>query len=132
MTTSNTKSRPTHRLYAVTKNGDSKFWQPIGALWAHADGKGFNIQLHAQPLDGRIVLRVATVVIGAAFVVPVGVAAADVVNPPGACVGIGHWVKGGFTQTSATHSPSDVITVPRADTVRWAGGERGYTLAQGQ
>ena len=40
--TNETKSRPTHRIYAVTKSGDKKFWQPIGALWAHADGKGFN------------------------------------------------------------------------------------------
>ena len=60
MTTSNTKSRPTHRIYAVTKNGDSKFWQPIGAMWAHADGKGFNQRLDYLPLnDHEIVVRVA-------------------------------------------------------------------------
>ena len=45
MKTSNTKSRPTHRIYAVTKNGDSKFWQPIGAMRARADGKGFSQRL---------------------------------------------------------------------------------------
>jgi hypothetical protein len=31
MTTSSTKTRPTHRVYAVTKSGAKSFWQPIGA-----------------------------------------------------------------------------------------------------
>ena len=39
MTTETTNSRPTHRVFAVIKNGKKKFWQPIGALWAHADGR---------------------------------------------------------------------------------------------
>jgi hypothetical protein len=51
--------RPTHRLYAVTKTGESKFWQPIGALWAHADGKGFNLRIDYLPLnDAELVIRV--------------------------------------------------------------------------
>ena len=59
MTTSNTKSRPTHRSYAVSKNGDSKFWLPIGAMWAHADGKGFSQRLDYLPLnEHEIVVRV--------------------------------------------------------------------------
>jgi hypothetical protein len=29
----------------VTKQADKKFWQPIGAPWAHSDGKGFNQRL---------------------------------------------------------------------------------------
>jgi len=45
MTTETTTSRPTHRIFAVTKNGKKKFWQPIGALWAHTGGKGFNQRL---------------------------------------------------------------------------------------
>ena len=58
MTNETTNSRPTHRIFAVTKNGKKKFWQPIGALWAHADGKGFNQQLHYLPLnDAEIVIR---------------------------------------------------------------------------
>jgi hypothetical protein len=58
--TSNTKTRPTHRIYAVTKSGDTKFWQPIGALWAHADGKGFNQRIDYLPLnDAELVIRVA-------------------------------------------------------------------------
>ena len=53
-----TKSKPTHRVYAVTKNGEKKFWQPIGALWAHEDGKGFGIRLDYLPLnDAQIVAR---------------------------------------------------------------------------
>jgi hypothetical protein len=51
-----------------------------------------------------------------------GPAGADVVSPPGACVGTGTWQDAGFTETSTDHVPSDVITIPRADTVAWAGG----------
>ncbi len=58
MTTETTNSRPTHRVFAVTKNGNKKFWQPIGALWAHADGKGFNQRLDYFPLNkAEIVVR---------------------------------------------------------------------------
>jgi hypothetical protein len=59
---SNTKARPTHRIYSVTKNGDSKAnWQEIGAAWPHKDGKGFSLKFTARPLDGaEIVLRTAT------------------------------------------------------------------------
>jgi len=54
-----TKTRPTHRIYSVTKNGDSKAnWQEIGAAWPHKDGKGFNLTFTARPLDrAQIVLR---------------------------------------------------------------------------
>jgi hypothetical protein len=58
MTNETTNARPTHRIFAVTKNGKKKFWQPIGALWAHADGKGFNQTLDYLPLNGaEIVIR---------------------------------------------------------------------------
>ena len=60
MMTSNTKSRPTHRVYAVTKSGEKKFWQPIGSMWAHADGKGFSQRIDYLPLnDAEIVVRAA-------------------------------------------------------------------------
>jgi hypothetical protein len=53
-------SRPTHRVYAVTKNGEKKFWQPIGAMWAHADANGFNLRIDYLRLnDAEIVVRVA-------------------------------------------------------------------------
>jgi len=44
----------------VRDGGEGKkgFWTRIGAAWAHADGKGFNIQLDVAPLDGSIALRV--------------------------------------------------------------------------
>ena len=54
----NTKTRPTHRIFAVSKQADKKFWQPIGALWAHADGQGFNQRFDYLPLNGaEIVIR---------------------------------------------------------------------------
>jgi hypothetical protein len=50
---------PTHIAYQVRERGnDESFWTRIGAAWAHGDGKGFNIQLDAIPLDGKITLRV--------------------------------------------------------------------------
>jgi len=49
---------PTHYAYQVRerKNGDA-IWTRIGGAWQHADKKGFNIQIDAVPLDGRITLR---------------------------------------------------------------------------
>ena len=55
---SKTTNRPSHRVYAVTKNGESKFWTAIGAAWAHSDGEGFNLKLDYLPLNGaQIVIR---------------------------------------------------------------------------
>ena len=55
---SKTDNRPSHRVYAVTKNGVRNFWQPIGAAWAHNDGGGFNLKLDYLPLNGaEIVIR---------------------------------------------------------------------------
>ncbi len=52
---------PTHIAYTVRDlDKDRSFWTRIGSAWAHADGNGFNIQVEALPLDGRITLRVAT------------------------------------------------------------------------
>ena len=53
---------PSHIAYQVRDRGEGKkaFWTRIGSAWAHADGNGFNIQLEAVPLDGRITLRVAS------------------------------------------------------------------------
>ena len=62
MTNRNKKTEskaPTHRAFSVRegKNGGKGFWTPIGAVWAHEDGEGFNLQLDLVPLDGKIVLR---------------------------------------------------------------------------
>ena len=55
---SNNSNRPSHRVYAVTKNGERNFWQPIGAAWPHKDGEGFNLKLDFLPLNGsEIVIR---------------------------------------------------------------------------
>lgn len=52
---------PSHVAYQVRdREGGKGFWTRIGAAWAHADGNGFNIQIEAVPLDGRITLRVVT------------------------------------------------------------------------
>jgi hypothetical protein len=57
-----TNKSPSHIAYTVKEFGDGKKkkskWTPIGAAWAHANGEGFNIQLDAFPIDGKIVLRV--------------------------------------------------------------------------
>jgi hypothetical protein len=53
---------PSHRVYTLLprkneEGEDDKFWLNIGSVFAHADGKGFNIILEALPLDGKLVLR---------------------------------------------------------------------------
>jgi hypothetical protein len=53
---------PTHRAFTVLprKGDDGKddnFWLNIGSVFAHADGRGFNIVLEALPIDGKLVLR---------------------------------------------------------------------------
>jgi hypothetical protein len=53
-----TAQQPTHRAYVVVKReGADDFWINVGAAFAHSDGKGFNVILQAQPIDGKIVLR---------------------------------------------------------------------------
>jgi hypothetical protein len=55
---SQTDNRPSHRVYAVTKNGERSFWQPIGAAWVHSDGWGFNVTIDYLPINGaQIVIR---------------------------------------------------------------------------
>ena len=57
----NASKAPSHIVYHVRdREGQKGFWTRIGAAWAHADGKGFSIQLECTPLDGRITARVST------------------------------------------------------------------------
>ena len=51
---------PSHIAYQVREGKDKGYFTRIGAAWPHKDGKGFNIQLDAVPLDGKITLRIAT------------------------------------------------------------------------
>jgi hypothetical protein len=50
---------PSHIAYQVRdRDGEASIFTRIGAAWPHKDSKGFNIQLDAVPLDGRVTLRV--------------------------------------------------------------------------
>jgi hypothetical protein len=60
MSKTNQPNRPSHHLYVVQGDGDTAIWTEIGALWAHQDGKGFNLDLRALPITGdkvRTVIR---------------------------------------------------------------------------
>ena len=55
-------NKPTHRAFIVRnfedeKGKDKARWTNIGRVFAHKDGKGFDVILEAIPLDGRVVLR---------------------------------------------------------------------------
>jgi hypothetical protein len=40
------------------RNGETdRDWMRIGVAFPHEDGKGFNLALHAVPVDGKVVLR---------------------------------------------------------------------------
>jgi hypothetical protein len=49
--------RPTHEAFVVTGEGESAFWTKLGAVWPHDDGKGFNVELIALPMAGKLVIR---------------------------------------------------------------------------
>lgn len=51
------KHRPAFDAFVVDGDGKEAFWSKIGAAWPHDDGKGYNIQLTAIPMNGRIALR---------------------------------------------------------------------------
>lgn len=57
MTKSTQTKRPSHIAYMVEGDGDNATWTELGALWAHEDGKGFNLALRALPVGGRLVIR---------------------------------------------------------------------------
>lgn len=57
--TQSTNKRPSHTVYVVDDTGKKSYWTKVGSAWTHDDGKGFNLQLSALPLDGRLVIRVA-------------------------------------------------------------------------
>lgn len=49
--------KPSHEAFVVNGEGESAFWTKIGAVWPHDDGKGFNVELIALPVSGRLVMR---------------------------------------------------------------------------
>jgi len=53
-------SKPTHIAYVVTepKEGSDRkpIWRPVGAIWSHKKGGGFDLVIHDQlAVSGRIV-----------------------------------------------------------------------------
>ena len=58
-TQTTTSKSPAFIAYQVRgKKGEKGYFTRIGAAWPQANGKGFNIQLDALPIDGRIALCV--------------------------------------------------------------------------
>jgi hypothetical protein len=52
---------PEYIAYQVrNRPGKAGIFTRIGAVWKHKDGKGFNVELNAMPLDGMIVIRIAS------------------------------------------------------------------------
>jgi hypothetical protein len=54
------KKLPTHRAYFIKGEGDNARWLELGAVWAHSDGKGFDVVLEVVPVggfNGRLTLR---------------------------------------------------------------------------
>ena len=50
---------PDYIAYSVRNRGQDKdaAWNRVGAAWQHRDGKGYDVQLDATPVDGRVTLR---------------------------------------------------------------------------
>jgi hypothetical protein len=56
-------SKPTHIAYVVNKPKDQPehkgFWRPVGAVFQHKNGSGFDVVIHDQlAVSGRIVCTV--------------------------------------------------------------------------
>ncbi|MEL7029826.1 MAG: hypothetical protein AAGL49_11605 [Pseudomonadota bacterium] len=41
-------------------SGDKSYWSKVAVAWAHKDGQGYNVQMDALPVDGKLVLRTVT------------------------------------------------------------------------
>ena len=54
-------SKPSHIAYVVNKSEDDgkDFWRPVGAVWPHKSGGGFDVVIYRQiSVSGRIVCTV--------------------------------------------------------------------------
>lgn len=50
--------KPDQIAYTVKESPDGKgYWNRVGAVWNHKDGRGAEIILESTPIDGRITLR---------------------------------------------------------------------------
>ena len=58
-----TKSKATVKPYMLgytvspEKEGGKAYWSKVAVAWAHKDGQGYNVQMDALPVDGKLVLR---------------------------------------------------------------------------
>jgi hypothetical protein len=68
---SKSSNLPSHRVYAVTRDGKKSYWNAIGAAWPHNDGEGFNVKLDYLPINGAdIVIRKPKAEVNPADAVP--------------------------------------------------------------
>jgi hypothetical protein len=56
MKQSQRNQQPSHSVYVVEGEGESAFWTKIGSAWPHKSGDGFNVQMSAAPIGGRMVI----------------------------------------------------------------------------
>lgn len=51
--------KPDYIGFSVKDRGPDQdaVWTRLGAAWAHKDGQGYDIQMDAIPVDGRLTLR---------------------------------------------------------------------------
>jgi hypothetical protein len=45
------------RKYKKEDGSDDAYWTKIGVVFAHKDGKGYDVVLDCLPVDGRISIR---------------------------------------------------------------------------
>jgi len=49
---------PSHLAYTVRDGKDGKsYFNRVGSAFQHKDGQGFNVELDATPVNGRLTLR---------------------------------------------------------------------------
>ena len=52
------ESKPLYRVYTIVPRENAKdYWLNIGVAFPHKDGKGWNLQLQALPLDSKLIIR---------------------------------------------------------------------------
>jgi hypothetical protein len=58
MSDQQSSNKPSHIAYQVRESEDGKaFFNRVGSAFQHKDGKGYNLELDAVPVNGRVVLR---------------------------------------------------------------------------
>ena len=53
----NVKSYMLGYTVSPEKDGGKAYWSKVAVAWAHKDGQGYNVQMDALPVDGKLVLR---------------------------------------------------------------------------